>query len=96
MVWSACRALVDFEATDPRAARSRVPGQPSFPAFGHKNHVSIDRGFSLMRNSTTHDAAHDWERLRGTRSRRHAEGCPNFPVITAGGGVDKIFRVDFH
>ena len=39
-------------------------------AFGYKNHVSIDRGFGLIRNwTTTHAAAHDGARLEDVLDR---------------------------
>jgi IS5 family transposase len=42
----------------------------AIPAFAHKNHVSIDRGFGLIRNwTTTHAAAHDGARLEDVLDR---------------------------
>jgi IS5 family transposase len=42
----------------------------AIPAFGYKNHVSIDRGFGLIRNwTTTHAAAHDGARLEDVLDR---------------------------
>jgi IS5 family transposase len=42
----------------------------AIPAFGYKNHVSIDRGFGLIRQWTaTHAAAHDGARLEDVLDR---------------------------
>jgi IS5 family transposase len=42
----------------------------AIPAFGYKNHVSIDRGFGLIRKwTTTHAAAHDGARLEDVLDR---------------------------
>src|SRR3954453_15725941 len=42
----------------------------AIPAFGYKNHVSIDRGFGLIRKWTaTHAAAHDGARLEDVLDR---------------------------
>jgi IS5 family transposase len=47
-----------------REGGSKPAAHLAIPAFGYKNHVSIDRGFGLIRTfTTTHAAAHDGARL---------------------------------
>ena len=55
-------------------AKPRADGMPqvdlAIPAFGYKNHVSIDRGHGLIRNWTATDAAaHDGARLTDVLDR---------------------------
>ena len=52
------------------------PVDLAIPAFGYKNHVTIDHGHGLIRKWTaTHAAAHDGTQPRSARSRRHGVVC---------------------
>ena len=54
------RWTVKYTKAKPREDGSLPSVDLAIPAFGYKNHVSIDRGFGLIRNwMTTHAAAHD-------------------------------------
>ena len=58
------RWTVKYTKAKPREDGSLPAVDLAIPAFGYKNHVSIDRGFGLIRNWTaTHAAAHDGARL---------------------------------
>lgn len=58
------RWTVKYTKAKPREDGSVPPVDLAIPAFGYKNHVAIDRRFSLIRNwTTTHAAAHDGARL---------------------------------
>ena len=53
------RWTVKYSKAKPREDGSVPAVDLAIPAFGYKNHVSIDRGFGLIRNwTTTHAAAH--------------------------------------
>jgi transposase, IS5 family len=58
------RWTVKYTKAKPREDGSVPPVDLAIPAFGYKNHVAIDRGFGLIRNwTTTNAAAHDGARL---------------------------------
>ena len=58
----------------------------AIPAFGYKNHVSIDQGFGLIRNwTTTHARRARWGRAASKtfwteRTRRATSGADSLPV----------------
>jgi transposase, IS5 family len=58
------RWTVKYTKAKPREDGSVPSVDLAIPAFGYKNHVAIDRGFGLIRNwTTTNAAAHDGARL---------------------------------
>jgi hypothetical protein len=64
------RWTVKYSKAKPREDGSVPAVDLAIPAFGYKNHVSIDRGFGLIRNwTTTHAAAHDGARLEDVLDR---------------------------
>ena len=64
------RRTVKYSKSKPREDGSVPAVDLAIPAFGYKNHVSIDRGFGLIRNwTTTHAAAHDGARLEDVLDR---------------------------
>jgi transposase, IS5 family len=64
------RWTVIYTKARPREDGSLPPVDLAIPAFGYKNHVSIDRAFGLIRNWTaTHAAAHDGARLEAVLDR---------------------------
>lgn len=64
------RWTVKYTKAKPREDGSLPAVDLAIPAFGYKNHVSIDRGFGLIRNWTaTHAAAHDGARLEDVLDR---------------------------
>jgi IS5 family transposase len=64
------RWTVKYSKAKPREDGSLPPVDLAIPAFGYKNHVSIDRGFGLIRKwTTTHAAAHDGARLEDVLDR---------------------------
>ncbi len=64
------RWTVKYSKAKPREDGSLPPVDLAIPAFGYKNHVSIDRGFGLIRKWTTTDAAaHDGARLEEVLDR---------------------------
>jgi len=64
------RWTVKYTKATPREDGSLPAVDLAIPAFGYKNHVSIDRGFGLIRNwTTTHAAAHDGARLEDVLDR---------------------------
>jgi IS5 family transposase len=64
------RWTVKYTKAKPREDGSVPPVDLAIPAFGYKNHVAIDRGFGLIRNwTTTNAAAHDGARLEDVRDR---------------------------
>ena len=59
-----------YSKAKPRDDGSLPPVDLAIPAFGYKNHVSIDRGFGLIRKWTASDAAaHDGARLEAVLDR---------------------------
>ena len=64
------RWTVKYTKAKPREDGSVPPVDLAIPAFGYKNHVAIDRGFGLIRNwTTTNAAAHDGARLEDVLDR---------------------------
>jgi hypothetical protein len=64
------RWTVKYSKAKPREDGSLPPVDLAIPAFGYKNHVSIDRGYGLIRKwTTTHAAAHDGARLEAVLDR---------------------------
>jgi IS5 family transposase len=64
------RWTVKYTKAKPREDGSVPPVELAIPAFGYKNHVAIDRGFGLIRNwTTTNAAAHDGARLEDVLDR---------------------------
>ena len=64
------RWTVKYTKAKPREDASVPPVDLAIPAFGYKNHVSIDRGFGLIRQwTTTNAAAHDGARLEDVLDR---------------------------
>jgi IS5 family transposase len=64
------RWTVKYSKAKPRDDGSLPPVDLAIPAFGYKNHVSIDRGFGLIRKWTASDAAaHDGARLEAVLDR---------------------------
>jgi IS5 family transposase len=64
------RWTVKYSKAKPREDGSVPAVDLAIPAFGYKNHVSIDRGFGLIRNwTTTHAAAHEGARLEDVLDR---------------------------
>ena len=59
------RWTVKFTKAKPREDGSMPAVDLAVPAFGYRNHISIDRRFGLIRKwLTTHAAAHEGRRLR--------------------------------
>lgn len=64
------RWTVKYTKAKPREDGSMPPVDLAIPAFGYKNHVSIDRAHGLIRKWTaTHAAAHDGARLEDVLDR---------------------------
>jgi IS5 family transposase len=64
------RWTVKYSKAKPRDDGSLPPVDLAIPAFGYKNHVSIDRGFGLIGKWTASDAAaHDGARLEAVLDR---------------------------
>ena len=64
------RWTVKYSKAKPREDGSVPAIDLAIPPFGYKNHVSIDRGFGLIRDwTTTHAAAHDGARLEDVLDR---------------------------
>ena len=64
------RWTVKYTKAKPREDGSLPVVDLAIPAFGYKNHISIDRGFGLIRKWTaTHAAAHDGARLEDVLDR---------------------------
>src|SRR5665213_156034 len=69
------RWTVKYTKAKPREDGSMPPVDLAIPAFGYKNHVSIDRVFGLIRNWTaTNAAAHDGARLEDVLDRGNTGG----------------------
>jgi transposase, IS5 family len=64
------RWTVKYTKAKPREDGSKPSVDLAIPAFGYKNHIAIDRGFGLIRNwMTTNAAAHDGARLEDVLDR---------------------------
>ena len=69
------RWTVRYAKAKPREDGSLPSVDLAIPAFGYKNHVSIDRAFGLIRKWTTTDAAaHDGARLEDVLDRTNTVG----------------------
>jgi IS5 family transposase len=66
------RWTVKYTKAKPREDGSLPSVDLAIPVFSYKNHVSIDRGFGLIRKwTTTHAAAHDGAWLEDVLDRAH-------------------------
>jgi IS5 family transposase len=97
------RWTVKYTKAKPRADGSLPPVDLAIPAFGYKNHVSIDRGFGLIRQWTaTNAAAHDGARLEDVLDRSNTasdvwadtayRSAKNEEMLTGRGLVSRIHR----
>ena len=97
------RWTVKYSKAKPREDGSLPPVDLAIPAFGYKNHVSIDRGFGLIRKWTaTHAAAHDGARLEDVLDRTNTasdvwadtayRSAKNEAMLARHGFVSRIHR----
>lgn len=97
------RWTVKYSKAKPREDGSLPPVDLAIPAFGYKNHVSIDRGFGLIRKWTTSDAAaHDGARLEEVLDRANTasdvwadtayRSAKNEAMLSKRGFVSRIHR----
>lgn len=97
------RWTVKYSKAKPREDGSLPPVDLAIPAFGYKNHVSIDRGFGLIRKWTaTHAAAHDGARLEEVLDRTNTasdvwadtayRSAKNEAMLSRRGFVSRIHR----
>ena len=97
------RWTVKYTKAKPREDGSMPAVDLAIPAFGYKNHVSIDRGFGLIRNwMTTHAAAHDGARLEDVLHRTNTasdvwadtayRSAKNEAMLARRGFVSRIHR----
>jgi IS5 family transposase len=97
------RWTVKYSKAKPREDGSLPPVDLAIPAFGYKNHVSIDRGFGLIRKWTaTHAAAHDGARLEEVLDRSNTasdvwadtayRSAKNEAMLSRRGFVSRIHR----
>jgi IS5 family transposase len=97
------RWTVKYSKAKPREDGSLPPVDLAIPAFGYKNHVSIDRGFGLIRKWTaTHAAAHDSARLEDVLDRTNTasdvwadtayRSAKNEAMLSRRGFVSRIHR----
>lgn len=97
------RWTVKYSKAKPREDGSLPPVDLAIPAFGYKNHVSIDRGFGLIRKWTaTHAAAHDGARLEDVLDRTNTasdvwadtayRSAKNEAMLSRRGFVSRIHR----
>ena len=97
------RWTVKYTKAKPREDGSMPAVDLAIPAFGYKNHVSIDRGFGLIRNwTTTHAAAHDGARLEDVLDRTNTasdvwadtayRSAKNEAMLARRGFVSRIHR----
>lgn len=97
------RWTVKYSKAKPREDGSLPPVDLAIPAFGYKNHVSIDRGFGLIRKWTaTHAAAHDGARLEDVLDRTNTasdvwadtayRSAKNEAMLARRGFVSRIHR----
>lgn len=97
------RWTVKYSKAKPREDGSLPPVDLAIPAFGYKNHVSIDRGFGLIRKwTTTHAAAHDGARLEEVLDRTNTasdvwadtayRSAKNEAMLARRGFVSRIHR----
>ncbi len=97
------RWTVKHSKAKPREDGSLPPVDLAIPAFGYKNHVSIDRGFGIIRRWTaTHAAAHDGARLEDVLDRTNTasdvwadtayRSAKNEAMLSRRGFVSRIHR----
>jgi len=97
------RWTVKYTKAKPREDGSKPAVDLAIPAFGYKNHVSIDRRFGLIRKWTaTHAAAHDGARLEGVLDRTNTasgvwadtayRSARNEAMLSQHGFVSRIHR----
>lgn len=97
------RWTVKYSKAKPREDGSLPPVDLAIPAFGYKNHVSIDRGFGLIRKWTaTNAAAHDGARLEDVLDRTNTasdvwadtayRSAKNEAMLARRGFVSRIHR----
>jgi len=97
------RWTVKYTKAKPREDGSLPPVDLAIPAFGYKNHVSIDRSFGLIRQwTTTHAAAHDGARLEEVLDRSNTasdvwadtayRSAKNEAMLSRRGFVSRIHR----
>jgi len=97
------RWTVKYTKAKPREDGSLPPVDIAIPAFGYKNHVSIDRGFGLIRKWTaTHAAAYDGACLEDVLDRTNTasdvwadtayRSAKNEAMLTGRGFVSRIHR----
>lgn len=97
------RWTVKYTRAKPREDGSIPSIDLAIPAFGYKNHVSIDRGFGLIRKwTTTHAAAHDGARLEEVLDRTNTasdvwadtayRSAKNEAMLARRGFVSRIHR----
>ena len=97
------RWTVKYTRARPREDGSLPAVDLAIPAFGYKNHVSIDRGFGLIRQwTTTHAAAHDGARLEDVLDRTNTasdvwadtayRSAKNEAMLARRGFVSRIHR----
>jgi transposase, IS5 family len=97
------RWTVKYTKAKPREDGSLPVVDLAIPAFGYKNHVSIDRGFGLIRKWTaTHAAAHDGARLEDVLDRTNTasdvwadtayRSAKNEAMLSRRGFVSRIHR----
>lgn len=97
------RWTVKYTKAKPREDGSLPVVDLAIPAFGYKNHVSIDRGFGLIRKWTaTHAAAHDGARLEDVLDRSNTasdvwadtayRSAKNEAMLSRRGFVSRIHR----
>jgi transposase, IS5 family len=97
------RWTVKYTKAKPREDGSLPSVDLAIPAFGYKNHVSIDRGFGLIRKWTTTDAAaHDGARLEDMLDRTNTasdvwadsayRSAKNEAMLARRGFVSRIHR----
>jgi IS5 family transposase len=97
------RWTVKYSKAKPREDGSLPPVDLAIPAFGYKNHISIDRGFGLIRKWTaTHAAAHDGARLEDVLDRTNTasdvwadtayRSAKNETMLSRRGFVSRVHR----
>jgi IS5 family transposase len=100
---SDARWTVKYSKAKLREDGSLPPIDLAIPAFGYKNHISIDRGFGLIRKWTTTDAAaHDGARLEEVLDRTNTasdvwadtayRSAKNEAMLSRRGFVSRIHR----
>ncbi len=97
------RWTIKYTKAKPREDGTPPPVDLAIPAFGYKNHVSIDRAHGLIRKWTaTHAAAHDGARLEDVLDRANTasdvwadtayRSAKNEAMLARRGFVSRIHR----